>query len=32
MLTGPYNEPIQVWVVDSPAYTEKVLVSEGHWE
>lgn len=22
----------QVWVVDRAAWTEKVLVSEGHWE
>ncbi len=25
-------ETEEVWVVDSPAWTEKVLVKEGHWE
>ena len=31
-LAGPYMEETQVWVVDQPAWTEQVLVSEGHWE
>ena len=28
----PDPKEVQVWVVDKPAWTEKVLVSEGHWE